>query len=73
MVTHPLQGSIAKRMKRFDKLAGQASPQARGQDYELDQDNDEISVNSNSDYVNMEMADVTTASDSPGDNAMAMV
>ena len=72
MVTHPLQGSIAQRMKRFDKLAGQASPQARGQDYELEQDNDEISVNSNSDYVNMEMADVT-ASDSPGDNTMAIV
>lgn len=62
--SHPLQGSVAKRMERFHNLAGLASPRDRG-DGDGDTDTDTDTGNDNDchdaesgtiSYVNMEMS-----------------
>jgi hypothetical protein len=54
--SHPLQGSVAKRMERFHNLAGLASPRDRG-DTDAVTDNDCLDTESGTmSYVNMEMS-----------------
>ena len=59
---HPLAGSVAKRVERFDKMAGQASPQARNG----------VLPSLDSSYV--EMTSTTDSGvPSPGSPTMAMI
>lgn len=66
---HPLEGSIAKRMERFDNLAGQASPEARfdyeNQNHTITNQNNDTTTDGNV-YVKMEME--MSSSESFGSN-----
>lgn len=81
---HSLKGALAKRMKRFDNLAGTASPQARGDGGSYSFGDDEHSQaytcdsnieESDSDTNYVEMSSAVSGSDSytAGRSTMAMV
>ncbi len=78
---HVLKGSIARRMKRFDKMAGKASPEARGTMVEMSPSSfsgESYGDDEDTAYVNMEniggnSSDVSMSSSTGGANAMAMV
>mmetsp|Transcript_3527 Transcript_3527/g.4339 ORF Transcript_3527/g.4339 Transcript_3527/m.4339 type:complete len:290 (-) Transcript_3527:319-1188(-) len=86
---HALQGSIARRMARFDKMAGKASPEARGaagmvemSSSSFSDGDDSCCDNGSTIYVNMESnsnnnnsnsSHVSMNSSTGGGHAMAMV